>query len=341
MAGIHLGAEYPGAVYQSLQRVVLDLTRRGILLAICSKNNPDDAMEVLRDHPGMLLRPSHFAAMRINWNDKAQNLREIAAELNIGIDSLAFLDDNPVERERVRTELPEVMVIDLPDDPALFAHALREFPSFERLSLSSEDRQRSELYAAERARSQNEQTFGSKEDFYRFLQQEAEIAPVRPLTLARIAQLTQKTNQFNLTAHRYTEQQISEMAQRPGWDVVSIRVRDRYGDQGLVGVAIMVDQNSECHIDTLLLSCRVIGRSVETALLSYIADRARARGYKRLVGRFLPTKKNSPARDFYPRHGFELISESEQELRWSFPLQTGKIVCPEWMKVTIANGEKA
>src|SRR5262249_30031873 len=139
MAGIKLGAEYPGASYQALQRVLLDFTRRGILLAICSKNNPEDALEVLQKHPDMILRPEHFAAMRINWNDKTQNLREIATELNIGIDSLAFLDDNPVEREQARTALPEVSVIDLPDDPQQFARLLRECPLFERLTISSED----------------------------------------------------------------------------------------------------------------------------------------------------------------------------------------------------------
>ena len=338
MAGIQVGAEYPGAVYQALQRVVLDVARRGILLAVCSKNNPEDALEVLDHHPGMLLRPSHFSAMRINWNDKATNLREIAIELNIGVDALAFLDDNLAEREQVRAELPEVMVIELPDDPARFADAVRDFPAFERLTLSSEDQRRADLYATQRERIQAAQGFGSKEDFYVFLQQEAEIVPVQPLNLARIAQLTQKTNQFNLTTQRYTEQQISEMSQRAGWSVMSIRVSDRYGDHGLVGVAIMCDQKAECYIETFLLSCRVIGRSVETALLSCVSERARARGCTRLLGRFLPTKKNSPARNFYERHGFQLLSQSEQELLWSFDLQKGKIVCPDWMKLTMANG---
>ncbi|MGA8764511.1 MAG: HAD-IIIC family phosphatase [Candidatus Sulfotelmatobacter sp.] len=336
MAGIQIGSEYPGAAYLALQRAVLDIARRGVLLAICSKNNAEDAMEVFQHHPGMLLRPSHFAAMRINWNDKAANLRDIATELNIGIDALAFMDDNPTERERVRAELPEVMVIELPGDPAQFADAVRDFPAFERLTLSAEDRQRTELYSNQRERSRAEQSFASKEDFYRFLQQEAEIVPVQPVNLARIAQLTQKTNQFNLTTQRYTEQQLTEIAGRSGWDVMAIRLSDRYGDHGLVGVAITRDHNADCDIDTFLLSCRVIGRSVETALLSCVAERARARGCTRLLGRFLPTKKNAPARSFYEQHGFRLLSQSEQELLWSFDLQKGKIVCPDWMKLTVA-----
>ncbi|MGA8865915.1 MAG: HAD-IIIC family phosphatase [Candidatus Sulfotelmatobacter sp.] len=340
MAGIRVGTEYPGAVYLALQRVVLDVARRGILLAVCSKNNLEDAMEVLQHHPGMLLRPAHFAARRINWNDKVRNLREIAAELNIGIDALAFLDDNPAERERVRAELPEVMVIELPDDPVRFADTVRDFPAFERLKLSAEDRQRTELYAAQRERSQAAHSFGSKDDFYRFLQQEAEVVPVQPLNLARIAQLTQRTNQFNLTTQRYTEQQISEMSECPGWHVVAVTVRDRYGDHGLVGVAIAHDQRTDCRIETFLLSCRVIGRSIETALLAHVAEQARARGCNRLLGRFLPTKKNAPARNFYEQHGFQLVSQSEQESLWSFDLLQGKIASPDWMKLTVAAKEE-
>ncbi len=338
MTGIKCDPEYPGAAYQALQRAMLDLSKRGILLAICSKNNPDDAMEALNNHPGMLLRPKHFAAMRINWGDKAQNLREIASELNIGIDSLAFLDDNPVERERVRTALPEVTVIELPDDPLDYAATLRECPVFERLTLSAEDQQRTAFYAEQRERSQAEQSFRSKEDFYRFLEQEAEIGTVLPATLARISQLTQKTNQFNLTTRRYTEQQISDMASRPEWQVSSIRVRDRFGDHGLVGVAITHDKGDVCEIDTLLLSCRVIGRTVETALLSYLAESAAARGRRHLSGWFLPTKKNVPAKDFYAQHGFQPDKETSEGSCWTFDLGGQSIPCPEWIKLNILTG---
>ncbi|MCU1295976.1 MAG: FkbH like protein [Acidobacteriaceae bacterium] len=339
MNGIKLSAEYPGAAYQSLQRVTLDLTRRGILLAICSKNNLDDAMEALNSHPGMLLRPNHFAAMRINWNDKAQNVREIAAELNIGIDSLALMDDNPVECEQIRAALPEVTVIELPEDPLQYAATLRECPVFERLTLSTEDQQRTAFYVEQRERSQAEQTFQSKEDFYRYLEQEADIAPVTPASLARISQLTQKTNQFNLTTKRYTEQQISELAARPDHEVFSIRARDRFGDHGLVGVAITRDNEEACEIDTFLLSCRVIGRSVETALLSYLGQRAAGRGKKQLAGWFVPTKKNLPAKEFYPQHGFQLESQNGDGLRWALDLKEHPIAHPEWIKLNVMNGE--
>jgi FkbH-like protein len=334
MAGIKVGAEYPGAAYQALQRALLDLSHRGILLAVCSKNNLDDAMEALENHPGMLVRAKHFAALRVNWTDKSQNLREIAEELNVGIDALAFLDDNPFEREQVRAVLPEVTVIDLsnndlPKNPLEYAVAVRNCAAFERLILSSEDQQRTEMYAAQKQRAGAEQNFQSKEDFFRFLEQEAELESVSNLTLARVAQLTQKTNQFNLTTRRYSESQIAEMAKQPEWHIFSIRVRDRFGDHGLVGVAIAHDQGDQCEVDTFLLSCRVIGRTVETALLSCIAESAAQRGRKRLVGWFLPTKKNAPARDFYAQHGFERREANGADSLWTLDLKSSTLHCPD------------
>jgi FkbH-like protein len=338
MTGIKLGPEYPGAGFQSLQRAMLDMARRGVLLAICSKNNPEDAMEALERHPGMLLKAADFSAMRINWNDKVQNLREIASELNVGLDALAFLDDNPVERGQVSSALPEVKVIDLPDDSLGFAAAVRDCPVFERLTLSAEDAQRNNLYAAQRERSQAEHGFQSKEDFFRYLEQKAEVRPASAATLARIAQLTQKTNQFNLTTQRYTEQQIAEMAERPHWQVISIKVQDRFGDHGLVGVAITRDDGDNCEIDSFLLSCRVIGRTVESALLAYIARGAAQRGRKRLLGRFRPTKKNTPARDFYPQHKFESVEQNHDSSLWALDLTQQQVAFPEWVTLITSNG---
>jgi FkbH-like protein len=338
MTGIRVGAEYPGAAYQELQRVLLDLSRRGILLAVCSKNNLDDAMEAIETHPGMLVREKHFAAMRINWTDKSQNLREIAEELNVGTDSLAFLDDNPFEREQVRSALPEVTVIDLSKNPLEYAAAVRNSAVFERLTLSAEDQQRTEMYAEQKQRSTAEQTFQSKEDFFRYLEQEADLDPVTELTLARVAQLTQKTNQFNLTTRRYTEAQIAEMAKQPEWDIFSIKVRDRFGDHGLVGVAITHDEGDQCEVDTFLLSCRVIGRTVETALLAHLVESAAQRGRKRLVGWFLPTKKNAPARDFYEQHHFERQETGEKGTLWTLDLMTSKLRAPDWIKLTADEG---
>ena len=332
MNGIRLGAEYPGAAFQELQRALLDLSRRGILLAVCSKNNPADAMEALSGHPGMLLQARDFAAMRINWNEKAQNLREIARELNIGLDSIAFLDDNPVERQQVREQAPEAIVIRLPEDPMDYARAVRDCPWFERLALSDEDSQRGAYYAAQRERVELERSVTSKEDFYRSLEQVAEIAPVDAQTLARVSQLTQKTNQFNLTTRRYTEQQIAAMAAGPNWRVWSLRVKDRYADNGLVGVAIAGIDGEICEIDSFLMSCRVIGRTLETALLAHLAADARERGAKVLQGWFLPTKKNVPAREFYREHGFEVAERTAEGVHWRLDLRQA-IHAPEWVKV--------
>lgn len=332
MQGIQVGPEYPGAGYRALQQVMLDFYHRGILLAVCSKNNPDDAQEALADHPGMLLRPGHFAALRINWMDKAQNLREIAAELNVGLDALAFLDDNPVEREHVRRELPEVTVIELPPDAMQFADVLRRQPVFERLAVTSDDRERGRYYGEQRLRSELEQGAGSLEQFYHSLRQELEIAPVTAGSVARVAQLTQKTNQFNLTTRRYSEAQIADFAASPDWRVYSVNVRDRFGDNGLVGVVIARREGGAWDIDTFLLSCRVIGRTVETGILAFLIQEARSHGIRQLRGWFLPTKKNAPACDFYPKHGFAMVTSSGEGTVWSLDLTGAALACPAWLK---------
>ena len=196
-------------------------------------------MAALQNHPEMLLRPEHFAAFRINWQDKAQNIREIAAELNLGTDSIAFFDDNPVERERVRGEMPEVKVIPVPGTAAaLCRRRCATSHYFERLKLSAEDREHTRMYHEQQRRTQLAQSVSSLEDFYRSLEQEVVIAPVGPDTIARVAQLTQKTNQYNVTTRRYTEQQIEKFASQPGSGVYSVRVKDRFGDNGIVGVLI-------------------------------------------------------------------------------------------------------
>ena len=336
LTGIKLSQEYPGAFYQSLQRVILDLYQRGIILAICSKNNYTDAMEVIEKHQGMILKPQNFAAMRINWNDKVQNLREIALELNIGVETLAFLDDNPVERQRIRNDLPKVNVIDLPANPAGYAQALRDSPFFERLDLSKEDRERGRYYAEQRQRSEMEQSATSMADFYRSLQQELEITLVSKETLTRVAQLTQKTNQFNLTTHRYTDQQITEMAASSDWQIYSLRVQDRFGDNGLVGVAILHIEGEIAEIDTMLLSCRVIGRTIETSFLWYLIHKACELDIKQFRGWFLPTKKNIPCENFYSQHGFQEVERRDQGVLWSLNLEESTFDSPDWNKITIS-----
>ena len=329
--GIQVGRDYPGAAWLELQRAMLDLHRRGILLAVASKNNPQDALAALSSHPGMLLRPEHFSAMRLNWMDKAAGLREIAAELNVGVDSLAFLDDNPAERQRIRLELPEAAVIELPADPLGYARALRDCPLFERLAISEEDSARSVYYSGQRRRDEARQSAASLEEFYHSLGQKVEIAPLAPATLVRAAQLTRKTNQFNLTTRRWTEPAMAEFAAEPGCHVWTVRVSDRFGDNGIVGLAMTRHTGPECELDTFLLSCRVIGRTVETAVLAFLAAHNRALGVERLTGRFLPTPKNAPAAGFYRSHGFQPAEGSES--LWTLALAEASIPCPPWIEL--------
>jgi FkbH-like protein len=338
MEGIHVGREYPGAAYLAVQRALRDLSQRGVLLAVCSKNNEADALRALDRHPEMILRSADFATCRINWNDKAANIRDIARELSVGVDAVCFLDDNPIERERVRTELPEVAVIELPDDPGGYASAVRRSPLFERLSLSNEDRMRGQMYAEQRVRQDLADSTGSIEAFYKSLEQQVEIMLVSRETSARVAQLTQKTNQFNLTTRRYSEQQILELAASPGWRVYAARVKDRFGDNGIVGTVIVRVARETWEIDTFLLSCRVIGRTVETAILSFLTTESRQKGASLLQGHFIATAKNKPAASFYPSHGFKPVDSGADWTLWSLTPARTNVDCPAWIRLNLAEG---
>lgn len=341
MEGLQLAADGPGAPWHAVQQTLLHLYDRGILLAIASKNNPEEALEAIDKHPGMLLRRHHFSAHQIHWKEKAGSLAAIAAELNLGIDSLAFVDDNPVERQRVREQLPEVWVVELPEQPAAYAATIAAQPYFERLSLSQEDRERGKLYQAERERTALRESTGSVEDFLRSLEQEVELLPVTARELARAAQLTQKTNQFNLTTRRYTEQEIAaRTVDTAGWEVRAMRVKDRYGDHGIVGLAMMRCQEQSAEIDTFLLSCRVISRGVESALLAWLAAEAARRHCTTLSGWFLPTRKNAPCRDFYSEHGFRAAKEEENgAVLWERDLTAALPAVPDWIVLRTSAGE--
>lgn len=332
--GIRLGHDAAGAAYLAAQKVLVEFKRRGIALAVSSKNNLTDALEVLEKHPAMLLRPDDFAAIRINWNDKAENIREIARELNLSVEDMAFLDDNPAEREWIRARLPEMHVIELPADPAAYAACLLDNPIFERLTLSVEDLARGRYYSEERERREFQRNCRSLEDFYRSLEMAAEVKRVDQETLARVAQLTQKTNQFNLTTCRLSEQEIEALLRNPRCRVYCLGAQDRFGDNGLVGVAILFYDEDRCdmNIHTFLLSCRVIGRTLETAFLAQLARESAERGARTLSGWFVPTKKNLSAGDFYERHGFEIKEEKDGKKLWEFDLARNRIDCPPWIK---------
>jgi FkbH-like protein len=283
----------------------------------------------------MVLRPRDFAAMRINWLDKAANLRSIAEELNIGLDSLVFMDDNPVECARVRAELPQVLTVALPKDPALFRRTLLDLTDFETLQLTDEDRQRGAMYAQQRERRSLEAEQGSLEGFLAALELQVDIAQVADVDIPRVTQLIGKTNQFNVTTVRHPEHAVHEFAASPAHHVYTVRVHDRFGDHGLTGVAIVAIGERAWTIETLLLSCRVLGCGVETALLSAIAGAAATSGAATLHGLFIPSARNDVAAPFYERHGFSRNGERDGAQLWSLSLESATLIeAPAWVRRT-------
>ena len=331
--GIRLTRYGPGSEYRDFQKAILALYRRGVILAVNSKNNPADALEVLRHHPDMVLREEHFASLQINWNDKASNLRAIAEELNIGLDSLVFADDSPVERAWVRQALPEVLVVDLPEDPVFYAQTLETLTNFEVLSLTDEDRRRGALYASERARREFKTDKGGFEAFVAGLDMVLTVRVVQPKDIPRVAQLTRKTNQFNMTTRRYSDAEIAEMTPCPDALVYTLRVRDIFGDSGLVGVAILKRLSEVWKIDTFLMSCRVLGRTIERAFLTEALTDAKNKGISALEAEFIPTAKNGLASSFYEEFGFDLVSENEGHTIWRLNLSGWDPQQPEWFAI--------
>jgi len=331
--GIQLGPVAPGIEFVDFQEALLNLTKRGILLAVCSKNNPDDVMPVLREHKHMVLREEHFAAVRINWRNKAENLREIAEELNIGLDSFVFLDDNPVERELIRQMLPQVLTIELPRDASQYRPTLENLSDFELLALTKEDEQRASQYRANRQRQALELSSGSLDDYLHSLEIRAEIARAEGHHVPRLVQMLNKTNQFNTTTRRYQTPEIERFVASPDHRVYVLEVADRFGEHGLVGSAIVRRERDAWRIDNVLLSCRVMGLSVETVLLKRIYDAARLHDAARLVGEFIPTAKNGPTADFYRRHGFQLAGEVDGAQAWTLDPRVDRIEDPAWIAV--------
>ncbi|MBU6367006.1 MAG: HAD-IIIC family phosphatase [Gemmatimonadetes bacterium] len=332
--GIRYGATYPGSAFRRFQQAVRTLHRRGVLLAVASKNNLADVEALFAARGDFVLTRGHFAAVEAHWEPKEASLRRIAAGLNIGLGHLVFADDNPAECARVRAALPAVTVIQLPPRPEDYVAALLEDGFFDGLAMSDEDRRRGALYAQRDQAETLRRELASVEDYYRQLAMTVEIASVDAASLARAAQLTQKTNQFNATTVRAGEAEIAARAADPAWEVATVRVTDRFGDNGIVGLVMARADGDALAIETFLLSCRVIGRTVETVMLAHQAGRARARGLARLRGRIVPTAKNEPVRDLYARHGFrERPAEGEEGTGWELELATATLEDPSWLTV--------
>ncbi|MFW9839175.1 MAG: HAD-IIIC family phosphatase [Candidatus Thorarchaeota archaeon] len=334
LEGIKLSNTSPGIEYVDFQRGLLSFYNRGVVLAICSKNNYDDAIKVLQEHPYQVLKEEHFAAMRINWQNKAANIAELAKEINIGLDSMVFFDDNPVERAQISLAHPDVLVVDLPKNPRLYRETLENLKVFDVLSLTKEDMARGEMYVGKRKRAELEQSAESIEDFLRTLDLKVKIQPVNDFDTPRVVQLIGKTNQFNLTTRRYTEADVRQFRDDQNVIVYSMAVTDKFGDEGVVGVAIVKMKDDDWWIDLLLMSCRVIGRSVETALLARVVADARAAKAKRIIGEYIPTKKNPPAADLYEKHGFGMPTESNGGKTWILNLDTDTVEVPDWIELS-------
>ncbi|HEX2188973.1 MAG TPA: HAD-IIIC family phosphatase, partial [Longimicrobiaceae bacterium] len=321
LAGIRLGGDAEGEAYAAFQEYVARLKDRGVILAVCSKNDEAVAREPFEKHPGMRIRLEDVPAFVASWESKAEGIRTIARTLGIGLDSVAFVDDNPVERQAIRRFLPEVDVVPLPADPAGYVRALAEYPGFEPASFTDEDRARAAQYRARAALVRMEASAESLEDFHRSLHMEADIRPFDAFDLPRVAQLTAKSNQFNLTTRRHGIAQLQRFVADPECVHFSLRLRDCFADHGLVGLMIAFRRGETLDIDSWLMSCRVIGRTVEAEMLGHLCRRAAELGCTSLRGTYVPTAKNGMVRDVFARFGFELLEDEGGTTTWRYDLR--------------------
>ena len=306
--GIKLNDDPIGRAYVEFQYSLLALNQRGILLAINSKNNFDEAIQVIKEHPNMILKEDNFACVRINWNDKVENMKEISDELNIGLDSVVFVDDDPVNIEYMRANLPEVESIQMPADNCHdnTSHLKSITALFDMLKLTDEDKARNQMYLEQRKRTEFKTQVGNLENFLKQMNISINIKNADDFTIPRISQLTLKTNQFNLTTRRYQEEDIRKFSQDSKKIVECAQIEDKFGDNGITAAYIVnKDNEQQWTIDTFLLSCRVIGRGVEDGILSHIIEKARKGGISQVRGEYIKTEKNQPAENLFADFGFK------------------------------------
>jgi len=320
-----------GFFYRRFQQALLELHRNGVLLAACSKNNPADAERVLREHPDCLLRPQHFAALEISWEPKSAGLRRIAEKLRLGIDSLVFVDDSAFERAEVASALPLVRILEFPENPAGLTTMLSQCAAFDRLRVTAEDQLRAQSYADDAQRAQLRDSAASPEDFYRSLELAVSIYPAPPEDFERLHQLIHKTNQFNLTGERLSQDELRALLSSKHAEVYALRVRDRFGDSGLTGLAL-IDKRDRRHwrVSNMLLSCRIIGRTVENALVTWLAQRAREAGAETLGFRFTASARNQVAAEFLDRSG--LVPNADRS-EWQLALANAGSLPPHYVTI--------
>lgn len=321
--GIQLSAHGDGEAFHRFQSFLLGLKKRGILLCICSKNEREVAIKPFEERPEMVLRKDDFTIFMANWENKADNIRRIRESLEIGYDSMVFLDDSPFERNSVRCMLPDVIVPELPEDPADYVRVLSELNLFETTGFSAEDNARSELYRVEFERRSAAGNFSNVEEYLASLNMRIEVARFEPSQIGRIAQLIQRSNQFNLTTRRHNERECEAMMQDASCIPLYARLHDRFGDHGLISVIVMRPSSAGCFLEITdwLMSCRVLARGVEQYLMNYIVKEAESLKLEFVFGTYIPTAKNAMVKEFFCQFGFEQILEtSEGSTRWRLRL---------------------
>ena len=305
--GLKIGGDYPGKAFSFFQQALLELSKTGIILTVCSKNNESDVWEMFEKNPYMILRKEHISAYRINWNNKADNIRELASELNIGTDSMVFIDDNPTERELVHQLLPDVEAPDFPERPyglpSFFNNLVDRY--FRIYTVTEEDKNKVFQYRANAARAMEQRRFSDFTDYLRSLEIHIKMYSADRFNLPRIAQMTQKTNQFNLTTRRYTESDLRGFLDN-GWKIYCIGVSDRFGDNGITGAIMLKPVGYGFDIDSLLLSCRILGKGIEGAFVRYVINTLYRSDIGNITASYIPTRKNMQTADFYERMGFEV-----------------------------------
>ena len=315
--GIELSSHKEGARYKDPQRILKKMKEQGVMLAVLSKNNVEDVEPVFK-HPDMLLHHNDFVAEVINWEPKFANIRQLAKDLNIGLDSFVFLDDNPAEREAMQAECPEVTVIDFPKDTSLLPKVIEKVYEeyFLSLEVTAEDTKKTAMYRAESQRKADKTAATSVEDYLKHLEMTIDLHFMKPEEEKRVTQLTNKTNQFNVTSKRYSEEEIHKLAVNQASDIITVHMSDKYGDQGLVSVLILEYEGDEAEIDTFLMSCRVMGRSAEFEMISQIVPMLRNKGIKSVNAKYIKTAKNAPVVELFDRLGFDVVSAEEESKKY-------------------------
>ena len=306
-----------GKAFSKLQTWAKALKERGVILCICSKNDEANAKEPFEKHPDMVLRLDDISVFVANWENKASNIRNIQEILNIGFDSMVFLDDNPFERNLVRLELPDVIVPELPEDPAEYLDYLLSLNLFETASFSENDKDRTKQYQAEAERVSSVAKFANIDEYLASLEMVSDVKEVDSFSLPRVAQLTQRSNQFNLRTQRYTDEDLKSMIESKEYIAISYTLVDKYGDNGLISAVVLKKEKDFMFVDTWIMSCRVLKRTMEPFVLNTIVEEAKKLGYSKLIGEYLPTAKNGMVKDHYKNFGFE-----EKEGRWELNIDS-------------------